>query len=135
MSEINEIKEVPEGTFPIDLKLIHRYQLAEPSLMDKYEDGTYHKGSFCGDIYEYLSLVTCKDKIVAPSKLQSYVLHWYHTYLLHPGMCRTEAMIYQHLYWPIIIYSVYKEVTNCETCQRPKLSKNKYGKLPANLFE
>ena len=50
-----------------------------------------------------LNLITCEDKIFIPSKLQIYMLHWYHTYLLHPGMDRTGAIIFQHLYWPGII--------------------------------
>ena len=75
------------------------------------------------------------DKIVIPSKLQSYVVHWYHTYLLHPGMDRTEAMICQHLYFPEIRYAIQKEVNNCDTCQRTKGSNKKYGKLPAKLAE
>ena len=70
-----------------------------------------------------------------PSKLQCYVLHWYRTYLLHPGMDRTEVMICQHLYWPDIRYVVRKEVTNCGICKRTKRSNKKYGKLPANLTE
>ena len=41
MSEINGIKEIPEGTFPIILKLIEKYQPAEPRLMDKYKYSTY----------------------------------------------------------------------------------------------
>ena len=57
--------------------------------MDKYEDGTYHKGSFRGGSNSDFNLITCEDNIVIPSKLQSYVLHWYHTYLLYPGMDRT----------------------------------------------
>ena len=61
--------------------------------------------------------------------LQSYVLHWYHMYLLHTGMNRTEAMIRQHLYCPGIINSVRKEVSNCDTCQRTKRLNIKYGKL------
>ena len=51
--------------------------------MDKYKNGTYHKGYFRGGNNENLRLITCKDKIVIPSKLQNYVLHWYHAYLLH----------------------------------------------------
>ena len=47
----------------------------------------------------------------------------------------TEAMIHQHLHWTNIIDSVRKEVTNCDTCQRTKLSNNEYGKLPAKLYE
>ena len=46
----------------------------------------------------YLNFMTCEDKIVVPSILKGYVLHWYHTYLLHTGMDITEAMILQHLY-------------------------------------
>ena len=64
------------------------------------------------------TLITCEDKIVIPSKLQGYVLHWYHKYLLHPGMDTTEAMIRQHLYWPYKRDADRKEVINCDTCQR-----------------
>ena len=46
MSEINDIVELPEGTFPLNLKLIQQYQWEEPSITAKYNDGTYHKGFF-----------------------------------------------------------------------------------------
>ena len=71
------------------------------------------------------------DKIVMPSIIQSYVLHCYHTYIFHPGMDRTEAMICQYLYWPEMRDAVRKEVINCDTCQRKKWSNKKYSKLPA----
>ena len=96
--EINDIKEISEGTFPINLKLIKAYQRLEPSITAKYTTGTYQKGSFCGGSNIDLKIITCKNKIIIPSKLQSYVVHWYHMYLLHPGMDRTEAMFRQHLY-------------------------------------
>ena len=54
--------------------------------MDEYKDGTYHKGSFCGVSNIYINLIMCEDKIVIQSILKSCVLHWYHTYILHPGM-------------------------------------------------
>ena len=98
MSEINDIEEIPEDTFPINLKLIKIYQLLEPSIKAKYTYGTYQQGFFRGVSKIDLKLITCKDKIIIPTKLQSYVVHWYHAYLLHPGMDRTEAMIRQHLY-------------------------------------
>ena len=85
VSEINDIKELPEVTFPIILKA-------------KYKYSKYHKGYFCGGSNIDLKLVTCKDKIVISKKLQSYVLHSYYTYLIHLGMDRTQAMICQHLY-------------------------------------
>ena len=59
----------------------------------------------------------------------------FHTYLLHPGMDRTEAMFFQHLYWPDIINAIRREVSNCDKCKRTKQSNNKNGKLPAKLAE
>ena len=120
MSGINDIKEIPEGAFPIDIKLTKKYQRVEPSIIAKYKDGKYHKGYFRGLSNTDLKLITCKDKIFILSKIQCYVLHWYHMYILHPVMDRTEAMIFQHLYWPGIRYSVQKEVSNCDTCQHKK---------------
>ena len=64
----------------------------------------------------------CKDNIVIQPILQSYVVHWYHTYILHPGTDRTEAIIHQHLYWPEIKNSVRTEVSHCDTCQITKRS-------------
>ena len=72
---------MPGGNFPINLRLVQRYQQMEPSLMSKYEYGAYHKGCFGGGGNNYLSVITCKDKIVIPSKLQTYVLHWYKLFI------------------------------------------------------
>ena len=60
--------------------------------------------------------------------LQKCVLYWYHAYLLHTGMDRTEVMIFQHFYWPGIREALWKEVKNCDNCQRKKGSNKKYGK-------
>ena len=56
-------------------------------------------------------------------------------YLLHQEMDRMEANICQHFYWSDIRYATWKEVTNCDNCQRTKGSNKKYGKLPAKLDE
>ena len=92
---------------------------------------TYHKYSFRGGSNINIIIITCDDNIVIPSILQSYVLHWYHTYLLHPLMNRTEVTIHQNLYWPGMIYAVCKEVKCFDTCQCSKRSNIKYSKLPA----
>ena len=62
MSEINDMEEIPEGTFPINLKLIQTYKRLEPIIRDKYKDGTYHKGSFHGGSNSDINLIICKDK-------------------------------------------------------------------------
>ena len=83
---------------------------------------------FCEGSNTDISLTICKDHIIVPSKLQGYVLHWYYTYLLHPGMDRTEVIIRQHFYWTNIRYAVLEEVNNCDTCQ----STNKSNKNMVN---
>ena len=123
MSEINDVGELPESIFPINIKLIQKYQRQETIIIAKYKDSTYHKCYFYGGGNIVLNLITCKDNIFIPSKLQSYVLHSYHTHLLHPGMDRTEAMIPQHFFWSDIRDAVWKKVSNCDTYQPTKISK------------
>ena len=135
MSEINDIEVIPEGNFPINLKLIVKYQRMKPRLMDKYKDYTYHKDYLCGGSTVYLNLIRCEDSIFFPSFLQKNILYWYHTYLLHSWIDRTEAIIHQHLYWPGIIKAVWKEVTSFDTWQRTKLSNIKYDKSTAKEAE
>ena len=122
MSEINDIEEQYEGNFPKNPKWIQKYQRLEPRIIDKFKNGTYHNSSFRGGINTYLNLITYKDTIVIPSKFQSYVFNWYHRYLRHTGMDITEAIICQYLYWTDIRDSIWKEITNCDTCQRTKQS-------------
>ena len=59
LSEINDNKETTEGNLSINLYLIQKYQRAKPSMIDKYTNGTYHKGYFCGGINIDLKLITC----------------------------------------------------------------------------
>ena len=40
VSEINDIEELPEGIFTINIKLIQKYQRQEPSIIAKYKNGT-----------------------------------------------------------------------------------------------
>ena len=103
--------------------------------MDKYKDTMHHKGSFSGVSNIYYILITCEDKIVIPEIIQSYVLHWYHMYILCTGIDRTEGMIFQYLYWTGIRNAVWKEVNNCDTCQRMKRLNIEYGQLISKKAE
>ena len=70
--------------------------------------GMYQTGYFRGGSNIYVNLITCEGKIVITLILQGYIPHWYHTYILHPGMDIMEAIIFQHFYWPEIITTVRK---------------------------
>ena len=56
MSEINDIKELPEGGFPINFKLIYQYQRKYPSLMIKYKTGCYKAVIFVDEVVLILTL-------------------------------------------------------------------------------
>ena len=83
--------------------------------MDKYKYGKYHEGYFRGGSNIDIKLITCEDKVDVLEILQSYVLHCYHVYILHPGIDITKAMIRQKLYWPVIRKAIWKEVKHCDT--------------------
>ena len=70
--------------------------------MEKLKCAKYKKSSFCGS-RNTIELVTYNGKIVIPQKIQKYIVKYYHTYILHPGLDRMWAVIFQHLYWPGII--------------------------------
>ena len=105
MSEIYGIKGFPDGKFPISFNLIDRYQRGDSFLTEKLKFAKFKKGSFRGG-RNTIELITYEGKIVIPQKLQKYLVKWYHTYLLHLGMDRTEVMVLQNLKWTGIRKSV-----------------------------
>ena len=74
VSEIIDNKELPEGDFTINFKIINQYQQKNPRLKTKYEMVMYQRYSFRGGININLNLITWFDKIVILSRFKSYVL-------------------------------------------------------------
>ena len=145
MSETYGIEELETGTFPLTYKNIDKYQRKDKQLLKILKrtidsnistdhTNNYHTKSFRGGGKE-IDLICREDKIVIPKVLQKYVLHWYHTYLLHPGSDRTELTIKQHLYWNNMQADIRKLVDTCDTCQKTKKYKKKYGHLPEKTAE
>ena len=110
--------------FPLSFRLIYRYHQEYPILTENNNSEECIKGSFCG-VQNNINLVTFNDKIVIPQLLQMYVVEWYHAYILHPGLDRTEAMLCQYLNWPVNRKTVREEVTKCDVCQHTKRSTKK----------
>ena len=91
--------------FPNSFKNKDKYQRKDSALIGKLKrtidtakDNGYHTESFRGGGTD-IELICYNGKIVILLLLQKYVLHWYHTYLLHPGITRTEETIRQHFHW------------------------------------
>jgi len=61
---------------------------------DKYHIRSFHGGG------NSFNIICYKTKIVIPESLQDRVIDWYHHFLGHPGINKTEETIGQHLWWP-----------------------------------
>ena len=72
-------------------------------------------------------------QMVVPPTLQSRVVQWYHFYLQHPGHTRLEETIKATMYWKNMRGHIRKHVKICPTCQRAKITRTKYGKLPTKV--
>ena len=98
MSELFDIHEIPEGKFPINFNIIYLYQQKYPGPMESLKVLNI-KQIYFGAGNTILNIITFDNKICIPTKLQIYVIIFYHKYLLRPETGRTEAMIFQNLYW------------------------------------
>ena len=126
--------ELDDDIFPVSYSLIDKEQQKDKKLLAKLKLGHYGITSFLGGD-KTVNLVTWKEKIVIPSSLENRVAKWYHTYLLHPGINRTESTIQQHLYWPNMRAKIREHCDKCPTCQLNKKSTKKYGLLPEKEAE
>ena len=122
--------------FPLDYAQISKAQLKDKKLLkvrDKknspYES---HNFMFAG---EQVPVICFKGKMVIPSTLQKRIIDWYHSYLGHPGINRTEETISQHLWWPKMRDQITTAVKVCPICQRNKKQRKKYGHLPPKEAE
>ena len=62
----------------------------------------------------FFNHIMCEYTIFIPLIFQIRLLEWYHTYLLHTGLDRTEEIIFQHFYWPRIRNFIWREFSNCD---------------------
>ena len=83
---------------PVSYAVIQRHQGRDKSLLnvlqqDKFQLQAFHRGA------DEIDLICHNPKIVIPASLKGQVMEWYHLYLAHPGIHRTEETIGQHLWW------------------------------------
>ena len=128
--------DVPAEFFPLAYKTIAQHQNKDESVLHKirtkvpgYTVKIFHGGG------KKRPLITYKNKIVMPKSLQERCIKWYHEFLLHPGMTRTEETTSQHFYWEGMASQIKEFVGKCPTCQKSKKGTIKYGKLPPKEAE
>ena len=130
-------KKVELNEFPLNFKAIYQHQQQDETLqLDiKKRPAQYILHSFRGGGKVQKLICNKEKKIIIPKVLQNRIVQWYHTYLSHPGINRTEQTIRQHFTWTNLRQTVYDLCATCPTCQRTKRSTVKYGKLPPKEAE
>jgi len=128
------VEEQKEITFPLAFELIHKKQLSDKSLVKALTEDKYHLKSFYRGESQY-DLICHKHKIVVPKTLQKQILEWYHTFLIHPGINRTEETINQHFWWKTMRDDITKHVSCCPICQKNKRKHKKFGEVPPKKAE
>ena len=77
------MNEILEGNFPIIFNIIEIYQYQYTDLTDNLKFIKYKRGYFLGVLNIYINLITFKVKFCIPSKIQIFVVTWYHMYLIN----------------------------------------------------
>jgi Integrase zinc binding domain len=86
--------------------LIAKHQQKDVELQNKVRENKGNRYSL--KIIENVTLVVKEDKICVPLALQEHIVAWYHEYLAHPGINRTELTIRQLFTWPRLTHHVQK---------------------------
>jgi len=128
--------EVSPDIFPLSYRVLGKHQAKDKQILKvlQKDNSPYHLKSFHGGGTER-ELICKNDKIVVPHALQKRMVDWYHNYLCHPGINRTEETISQHFWWPKMRTHITVSVSTCANCQRNKRRVKKLGHLPAKIAE
>jgi hypothetical protein len=125
-------EDLPQTAFPLSYAFLGKEQSTDVAVLKEMAKtkSRYSFKSFTGG-GKTRELICYNGKIVVPKRLQPRIIQWYHDYLGHPGINRTEETIGQHLWWPKMRDQITRSVTICNTCQLNKRrSSKKYGHLP-----
>ena len=122
--------DLPPHVHPLSYNTIIQHQQNDEDLinMAKSDSAYVLKEFLCAD--DVRKLICLNSKIVIPKTLQKHLVHWYHTFLCHPGETRTEQTIQQRFTWEELTKMVKNICALCHTCQITKTKKVKLGKLP-----
>ncbi len=129
-------EDLPKSAFPVRYYDIAKMQSKDKKLQQKLvsTDESYTESTFRGGDKSH-DLICHNNKIVIPKDLQQRLVDWYHEMLLHPGETRTEQTLRQHFAWKGLRKTVHDTCTRCPTCQKAKVTNQKYGKLPPKEAE
>jgi hypothetical protein len=129
-------EDLTPDVYPLSYEALGKAQSKDTQMVKvlQKKHSKYYLKSFHGG-GKSRELICYNNKIVVPASQQSQIVDWYHNYLGHPGINRTEETIGQHLWWPNMRKHITLSVSTCDICQRNKRRHKKYGHLPEKEAE
>ena len=128
-------EDMPDSAYPIRYHDIAKAQETDTKLKQKLvSHKDYTLNIFRGGDEDH-RLICRRKKICSPTALHRKTVEWYHEMLCHPGETQTEHTIRQHFDWKSFRTTVHDVCKKCPTCQREKMTNQKYGKLPPKQAE
>jgi len=126
-------RDIPnDNGFPLEHSTVQRMQQNELNVRNsklkalmKDDLSGYSKQDLNG-----IELIMYKNKIYVPKDLRGRTINWYHHYLNHPGGDRLANTLLQTCYWKGLTNQAKKFCKVCDTCQRFKKRRSRYGYLP-----
>jgi hypothetical protein len=78
--------DLPNHAFPVTYQLLAKEQHKDKTLLKQVQDSAFFllKEFYGGE--QTVSLICHNNRIVIPSTLQKWIVHWYHHILCHPGI-------------------------------------------------
>ena len=123
-------KDLPDSAYPIRYHDISKAQETDAKLKQKlFSHKDYTIETFCGGNQKH-SLIFRNRKICLPAALQKKFVDLYHLMLYRPRETQTEHTLHQNFDWKGLHTTVHDVCKKFPTCQRPKTTNQKYGKLP-----
>ena len=122
-------EDLPDSDYPICYPDIAKAQKTYAKLQQKLvSHKDYTLDNFRGGDQNH-RLIFQNNEICLPAALQRKTLDWYHEMLCHPGETQTEHTLRQHFDWNVLRTTIHDVCKKCPTCQRAKMTNQKYGKL------
>ena len=127
-------KEEQEEIYPTTISEIVDAQQADKNLHTYFKRGGVSSKNWCKlSAVKDTTIITENGKMMIPFCLQKDIVAWYHHYLQHPGATRLEETLRVNMTWDGLRKDVCRHTESCQSCQKNKRYKIKYGKLPTKL--
>ena len=122
------------NSYPLDLQLLHKYQLLDGALIKAVKEDTRFKfiHLYGNQLVVHQLKNFNRQCIVVPQQLQYPAARWLHSILGHAGITRLGETLSSHFWFPHMKDMIINVVRKCNYCQKNKIHHKSYGHFPPN---